>query len=105
MSDKRTFPRIKRRLLVQFHHDGADRTGFSRDLSHTGLFIKSTSIPQIGESLSLKVTLPDGRHIVLPGKVVRGVRASGLLGVDTGGFSFQLSGYVEAYVNYVMSLG
>jgi hypothetical protein len=105
MTDKRSFARLKRRLLVQFTHDGADRTGFTRDISHTGLFIKSVSIPPIGQPLTVTVTLPDGRHIALPGKVVRAIRTSGLMNLDVGGFSFALSGYVEAYANYVTSLG
>jgi hypothetical protein len=105
MADKRTFPRLKRRLVVKFSFDGADRTGFSRDLSHTGLFVKSVSIPPIGQPLTITLTLPNGKNIVIPGKVVRGFRTAGLLDVEHGGFSFELSGYVEAYANYVASLG
>jgi hypothetical protein len=105
MTNKRTFPRLKRRLMVKFTFDGAARTGFSRDLSHTGLFIKSVSVPPIGEPLSLTVTLPNGKNVLLEGKVVRGYRAAGLVDVEHGGFSFELGGYVEAYANYVASLG
>jgi len=105
MTNKRTFPRLKRRLLVKFSFDGAERTGFSRDLSHTGLFIKSALIPQIGTPLTITITLHNGKNIVLHGKVVRRSRTTSALDVEHGGFSFELGGYVEAYANYVTSLG
>lgn len=104
MTNKRTFPRLKRRLVVRFTFDGQNRTGFTRDLSHTGLFVKSISTPPVGQPLTLTISLPDGKEVVLHGRVVRGYRASGLLDVERGGFSFELGGYVEAYANFVGSL-
>lgn len=105
MGDKRTFPRLKRRLIVKFTYDGVDRTGFSRDISHTGLFVQSVTIPPIGVPLTLTISLPNGKQVSLNGKVVRGYRTAGMLDLDRGGFSFTLAGYVEDYANFILSLG
>lgn len=106
MTNKRTFSRQKRRLLVEFTFDGVVRTGFSRDVSQTGLFVQSRFVPSIGQPLTVTIKLPGGPHVALQGKVVRGYHTAGALAsFDPGGFSFELGEYVEAYANYVTSLG
>ena len=46
--------------------------GITGDVSPRGMFVRSTRIPGTGPMLRLRVNLPEGRTLVLTGKVVRG---------------------------------
>jgi hypothetical protein len=106
MADKRTFPRLKKRLVVEFSHDGESHTGFTHDVSHTGFFIVSTQLPKPGTTVPATLHLPDGRKITLTGQVVRARRSPPQLRDSVAnGFSLQLSGYHEEYMRFIASLG
>lgn len=105
MSDKRSFPRRFRRILVDFVYDGSNRTGFTRDLSHTGLFVATTHVPPPGKHVEVSLSLPDGRKITVSGKVARTRRTpTALAQTDPSGFSLQLAGYFEKYFLLLESL-
>jgi PilZ domain-containing protein len=106
MSDKRVFPRLKKRLVVDFSVDGESHTGFTHDLSHTGFFIVTNSLPPPGSTITATLHLPNDKRVALTGTVVRARRAPPQLkdSVSTG-FSLQLSGYVEDYTRFVESIG
>ncbi len=105
MSEKRAFPRRRRRLLVDFVYDGAVRAGFSHDISHTGMFIATNLAPPAGSKVEVQLTLPDGKKIAVTGKVVRTRRnTTSLSQTDPSGFSLELSGYFEPYYLYILSL-
>ena len=53
MNEKRTFPRWKKRLLVDFEVEGRTASGFTWDISHTGLSISSQYVPKLGEKLQV----------------------------------------------------
>ena len=106
MTDKRVFPRLKKRLVVDFTVDGESHAGFTHDLSFTGFFVVTTSLPAAGTPVAATLHLPDGKRISLTGRVVRARRVPPLLRETmSGGFSLQLSGYVEDYTRFVASLG
>ena len=105
MSEKRIFPRRGRRLIAEFHLDGAVRTGFTHDVSQTGMFVASSHVPPHGRKVELKLSLPSGRKVAVAGKVVRArVSAMGLSQSDPSGFSLQVDGYYEEYSQYISSL-
>jgi hypothetical protein len=105
MAEKRTFPRLKKRLIVEFVSEGVFRTGFTRDISHTGLFIASAHLPKMGEPLSITLNLGEGKKISLHGTVVRGRRAPTSLSFsDPTGFCFDLEGYSEEFTRYLSSM-
>lgn len=105
MSEKRTFPRRGRRLIAEFSLDGSVRTGFTHDLSHTGMFVATSHVPPRGRKVEVKLSLPGGRKVAVAGKVVRSrLSAAGLSQTEPSGFSLQVDGYYEEYFLYVSSL-
>lgn len=105
MTDKRMFPRKKKRLIVDFQIDGKSFTGLTRDLSVTGLFISSHWTPKVGEHLAAHVHLPDGKKVGCQGSVVRARKVPiALSQVEPSGFCVLLSGYFEEYCRAVDSL-
>lgn len=74
MPEKRKFPRKKRRLTVEFRLNNAECTGFTYDISPTGMFIRSVRIPGLGMRLKSRVLLPNAKPIHVVGTVVRALR-------------------------------
>jgi Tfp pilus assembly protein PilZ len=63
MPEKRDIRRGLKRLDVMFGPDKPINTGFTIDISNTGVFIKSTKVYQIGTLLFVEITTPE-KHIV-----------------------------------------
>jgi hypothetical protein len=105
MSDKRAFPRLKKRLMVEFHIDGEHHTGFTHDLSYTGFFVVASKLPKPGSPLTAVLHLPNGKRLELAGSVVRARRVPPqLTAAMANGFSLQLGGYSEDYTRFVDTL-
>jgi Tfp pilus assembly protein PilZ len=45
--------------MVRYGIDKTDRTGFTRDLSETGLFIKTNTVFKPGTTIQVELTFPD----------------------------------------------
>jgi hypothetical protein len=102
MADKRTFPRKKKRLIVSFEVDGRTATGFTLDISHTGLLVSSLHLPKPGESVRVTLQLQNGRKVECEGTVVRTRRLPAALAQGHGSaFSLSLGGYHEEYARLV----
>jgi hypothetical protein len=71
MPERRRFTRIQRRYAVEFRAAGRNRSAFTHNLSPTGLFVCSVYMPRPGTALSLWMTLPGGRKVLLGARVVR----------------------------------
>jgi hypothetical protein len=69
--EKRTARRRKAEMTVEFTQDALHGVGVVGDVSRRGMFVRSDRIPGTGPMLRLKVNLPDGRQLVLKGRVVR----------------------------------
>ncbi|HMM33866.1 MAG TPA: PilZ domain-containing protein [Thermoanaerobaculia bacterium] len=106
MNDKRTFPRWRKRLLVELRTGGRTATGFTWDLSHTGLFVSSSYVPKLGEKLEALLTLPSGKKVACVGTVVRIRRVPTALadGEANHGFSLALGDYFEDYARFLNDL-
>ena len=106
MNDKRTFPRKRKRLLVDIVVDGRVISGFTWDLSHTGLFISSSYVPKLADRLKASLHLPNGKKVDCEGTVVRIRHVPTALaeGGGTHGFSLALGGYFEDYARYLGDL-
>ena len=74
MAERRSFARKKRRFLVEFNLLGANCTGFTYDVSPTGMFVRSIRLPNPGTFLTANLHLAEGRRIVVRWKVVRSFR-------------------------------
>ncbi len=69
---KRTARRRKTEMKVEFSQGDFRGTGVVHDVSPRGMFVRSPHIPGTGPMLRLTVNLPEGRTLVLKGRVVRG---------------------------------
>jgi hypothetical protein len=102
---RRAFERKKRRLLVEFSLEGTQHSGFTNDVSPTGIFVRSSRLPELGTALSLNVHLPDGKRVVLRGKVVRSFRVPAALSrLIPSGFAIQVVDSPEEYFQFLATL-
>ena len=74
MPDKRQYPRKKRRLTVEFTWNKTACTGFTYDMSLSGIFVRSIRIPRLGTKLRIRLLLPNEIKIPIVGAVVRSFR-------------------------------
>ena len=75
-SDQRTSRRRKAEIPVEFAQGPFQGTGVTGDVSRRGMFVRSPHIPGTGPLLRLTVNLPQGRKLVLRGRVVRNARGT-----------------------------
>jgi hypothetical protein len=70
-TDRRRFPRIRRRYPVKFRAAGKTCSGFTHNLSPMGLFVCSVYFPRPGTSLSLRIKVAEGKSFLMRVEVVR----------------------------------
>jgi hypothetical protein len=105
MRQKRAFERKKRRFLVEFTLDGTACSGFTNDVSPSGIFVRSNRLPDPGVAVSVNLHLPEGKRVVLRGKVVRSFRVPAALSrLIPSGFAVQLSDSPEDYFQFLATL-
>ncbi|HMA16911.1 MAG TPA: PilZ domain-containing protein [Thermoanaerobaculia bacterium] len=97
--------RRKCRYLVEWQMDGAVCTGFTHDISPTGMFVRTTHIPENGASVTLRLLLSAGRRVRLRGTVVRSYRVpANLRRYVASGFGVRLDEAPEEYFELLASL-
>jgi hypothetical protein len=69
--EKRSAARIKKRLLVHYGEHGLDRSGFTADVSTTGMFVVSSTLPALDTRLHLQVFFGEGDFTFFEGRVRR----------------------------------
>ena len=105
MAERRGFARKKRRFLVEFHLQGSNCTGFTYDVSPTGIFVRAMRLPALGTVLTANLHLMSGKRICVRGRVVRSHRVPAELArVVPSGFSMCLSETPEEYFQFVAGL-
>jgi Tfp pilus assembly protein PilZ len=57
--DNRDTGRAKKRLMVRYGVDKADRTGFTKNLSETGLYIKTNNVLKPGSTIQIELQFPE----------------------------------------------
>ncbi len=103
--ERRGFARKKRRLVVEFSIRDAPCTGFTYDVSPSGIFIRSARLPTPGTDLTADLRLAEGRHVVVRGRVVRSFRVpAALSNLVPSGFSIRLSDTPEEYYQFLATL-
>lgn len=75
-ANTRTARRRKAEWTVEFTQGPIRGTGITGDVSPRGMFVRSNQIPGTGPMVKLTVNLPEGRKLVLTGKVVRSAEPS-----------------------------
>ena len=97
--------RRKRRYFVEWQEDDSVCTGFTQDISPTGMFVRSTHIPEPGLNVSLKLQLPEGRRLRVRGTVVRCDRVpANLSRFVASGFGVRLKEAPEEYFQLLARL-
>lgn len=105
VAERRTFARKKRRFLVEFSLRGASCTGFTYDVSPTGIFVRSIRLPDPGTVVTANLHLPEGKRVAVRGKVVRSFRVPASLSrLIPSGFSIRLSDSPEDYFQFLATL-
>lgn len=93
------------RYLVEWEKDGALCTGFTHDISPTGMFVRTTYIPENGETLTLQLLVRTGTKMRLRGSVVRSYRVpSNLRRYVASGFAIRIDEAPEEYFQLLASL-
>jgi len=72
----RTARRRRAEWTVEFAQGPLHGTGVIGDVSPRGMFVRSAQIPGTGPMVKLTVNLPEGRKLVLTGRVVRSAEPS-----------------------------
>ena len=71
--------RAKRRLMVRFGVQMPEKTGFTKDISETGLFIRTNSVLPPGRTIQVQMEFPD-ETFTLWAKVISRAIKPGFLG-------------------------
>jgi PilZ domain-containing protein len=104
-TDRRRFPRIRRRYPVEFRVAGKTCSGFTHNLSPMGLFVCSTYLPKPGTPLSIEVQVPGGNKFTMGVKVVRSYRVPQRLArFVPSGFSVRFDHAPEEYFQLLARL-
>jgi PilZ domain len=83
---------VKRRFLVEFESAGIKHTGFTHDMSTSGLFVCSIRSPKPGTVVSMILRRSKDEDVGLTGVVVRSFRGpTSLAGLLPSGFGVQFS--------------
>ena len=105
MKEKRFSTRRKRRYLVEWIAEEIVCTGFTEDISATGIFVRSAFIPRVGTVLALQLLVPAGGKLKVRGRVVRSHRVpQQMRSVHPSGFAIRLSEAPEEYFQLLASL-
>lgn len=97
--------RSKQRYHVEWQKDDSVCTGVTQDISPTGMFVRSTSIPDLGKTVSLKLQLPEGQKLRVRGTVVRSYLApENLRQFLPSGYGIRLNEAPEAYFQLLAHL-
>lgn len=105
MAERRTFARKKRRFLVEFSLQGASCTGFTYDVSPSGIFVRSIRLPNPGTVLTANLHIQEGKRVAVRGKVIRSFRVPPALSrLIPSGFSMRLSETPEDYFQFLATL-
>lgn len=71
MKERRKSRRYGRRLQVRFGEAGFDHTGFTQDVSATGMFVVSAKLPELGRRVHLQVQVTPSQQVHFEGMVQR----------------------------------
>ena len=105
VAERRAFARKKRRFLVEFDVNGALCTGFTYDISPSGIFVRSVRLPDPGTFLTANIHLPDNKRVLVRGRVIRSFRvAAALSRLIPSGFSIRLQESPEDYFQFLATL-
>ena len=100
MAEKRQQRRIKRRLMVKYGERELSQSGFTGDVSTTGLFIISASMPPLDTRLHIQLFVEPERCLFFEGEVRRHkLVPAELRTIERGGFGVRLLSPREVFTS------
>jgi hypothetical protein len=91
MAEKRQHRRLRRRMMVKFGEKDFSQSGFTWDVSPTGLFIVASQLPALDARLHLQLFVDPERFLLFEGEVRRHKRVPPeLRSLERGGFGVRL---------------
>lgn len=103
--EKRRHRRYSRRFRVRFGEKALDRTGFTSDVSATGMFIVAQPVPKLNTRLHVEVAIDTERVLYFEGMVARmTLVAPELRSVMKGGFGLRFLSGAELMAEMVPHL-
>jgi hypothetical protein len=91
MAEKRQQRRFKRRLMVKFGEKELSQSGFTADVSSSGLFIISSALPALDARLHIQLFVEPERYVFFEGEVRRQkVVPMELRSIERSGFGVRL---------------
>jgi hypothetical protein len=91
--------------MVEWQNDDSVHIGFTHDVSATGIFVRSTSIPGIGVAVAMQLLIPGVGKLPLRGTVVRSYRVpQNLRRFVPSGFCVRLTEAPEEYFQVLATL-
>lgn len=70
MADKRNLDRHRKRFTLRFGSEEPLKTGFTEDISPTGLFIKSAYVRNPGSVICVELAIDKERKVLLEARVM-----------------------------------
>jgi Tfp pilus assembly protein PilZ len=104
LNEKRKTKRISKRLEVKFHST-AENTAITDDLSESGLFITTSKGMEAGNSIDVKLHLPNSEALFIKGRIIRNIKT--MPGMNNGvkvGMGIELINPPQDFVNYIQSI-
>src|SRR5258708_18693121 len=75
----RAFPRYRAEVVLDFTVEESRITGMTWDVSLSGMFVRTSKMPEVGQKLLVNLRFPEGRQLLIQGEVVRTFKPSPLL--------------------------
>src|SRR4051794_21018502 len=90
MAEKRRQRRYRRRLLIKFGEADLNQSGFTTDISNTGLFVQAPRLVALAARVPLQVFYQGEKFVFLEGEVRRHKLVPlSLRNVERGGFGLR----------------
>lgn len=97
--------RQKRRYSVDWQMENSGCAGFTKDISPTGIFVRSTHIPDVGATIVFQLLVPGGLKLRMRATVVRTYRVPQNLRLYiASGFGVRLIDAPEEYFHILARL-
>ncbi|RJQ22801.1 MAG: hypothetical protein C4560_01795 [Nitrospiraceae bacterium] len=104
LNEKRKDVRVAKRLEVKFHST-SENTAITSDLSENGLFITTCKGVDPGNTIDIRLHLPNSDALCISGKVVRNIKASqDVNGESRKGMGIEIINPPGDFINFIGSL-
>ena len=104
-NEKRRAVRVEKRLEIKFNSP-VENTAITNDLSENGMFITTCKGLDPGNTIDIRLNLPNAEPLSMKGKVIRNIKKTGPSGNSgkQNGMGVEIITPPHNYVSYIQSL-